>query len=176
MIGERNDVARLLKGEMQTLIAITYPSEAQAKAVLDTLREVQRDYLASVEDACIVTRDAAGDTKLHQTFSTTAAGATGGAFWGAIIGTLFLNPLLGLVVGGAAGAAGGAATDYGISDDFMRDLAKGVAPGSSALFVLLHDATLDKVESELASHGGTLLYTNLSREAEAQFAQELGGR
>ncbi|RYG16451.1 DUF1269 domain-containing protein [bacterium] len=158
---------------MQTLIAITYPSEAQAQAVLETLRGLQRDYLASVEDACIVTRDASGETKLHQTFSTTAAGATGGAFWGAIIGTLFLNPLLGLVVGGAAGALGGAATDYGISDDFIRDLAKGITPGSSALFILLRDATLDKVETELASHGGTLLYTNLPKDAEARFADEL---
>lgn len=158
---------------MQTLIAITYPTEAQASAVLDTLRNLQRDYLANVEDACIVTRDAAGETKLHQTFSTTAAGATGGAFWGAIIGTLFLNPLLGLAVGGAAGALGGAATDYGISDDFMRDLAKGMTVGSSALFILLRDATLDKVETELASHGGTLLYTNLPKDAEARFASEL---
>ncbi len=161
---------------MQTLIAITYPTEAQAQSVLDTLRNLQRDYLANVEDACIVTRDASGETKLHQTFSTTAAGATGGAFWGAIIGTLFLNPLLGLVVGGAAGALGGAATDYGIADDFIRDLAKGITPGSSALFILLRDATLDKVEAELASHGGTLLYTNLPKDAEARFADELASR
>ncbi len=160
---------------MQTLIAITYPSETQAKAVLDTLRGLQRDYLANVEDAVIVTRDASGEAKLHQSFSTTAAGATGGALWGTLIGTLFLNPLLGLVVGGAAGAASGALTDYGISDDFMKDLAQGMAPGSSALFILLRDATLDRVETELASHGGALLYTNLPKDAEARFAGELAG-
>lgn len=160
---------------MQTLIAITYASEAQAGQVLETLRKLQREYLASVEDACIVTRDAAGETKLHQTFSTTAAGATGGAFWGTIIGTLFLNPLLGLVVGGAAGALGGATTDYGISDAFMKDLAKGMTPGSSALFILLRDATIDRVESELAAHGGTLLYTNLPKDVEARLSQELSG-
>ena len=79
-------------------------------------------------------------------------------------------------MGGATGAVGGAVTDYGISDDFMRGLAKDVQPGSAALFMMLQDATLDRVLPELAHHGGSLLYTNLSKEAEAQFAGELDNR
>lgn len=161
---------------MQTLIAITYPTETQARATLDDLQKAQARYLTRVEDACVVTRDAAGETKLHQMFDTTTAGAVGGAFWGALIGTLFLNPLLGLVVGGAGGALSGRLTDYGISDEFMKGLAGNVPPGSSALFMLLRDPTLDRVLPELAHHGGTLLYTNLSKDAEAQFTQALEDR
>lgn len=161
---------------MQTLIAITYPGEAQARGTLDTIRQAQSGYLATLEDACIVTRDANGEAKLHQMFNTAVAGGTSGAIWGGLIGLLFLNPLLGMVVGGATGAAGGALTDYGISDDFMKGLAKDVQPGSSALFLMLRDATLDRVLPELAHHGGTLLYTNLSKDAEAQFASALDNR
>ena len=161
---------------MQTLIAITYPSETQAKETLDTIRKAQSAYLAKVEDACIVTRDAGGEAKFHQAFNTTAAGGVSGIFWGGLIGLLFLNPLLGMAVGGATGAIGGALTDYGISDDFMKGLAKDIQPGSSALFMMLRDPTLDRVLPELAHHGGTLLYTNLSKEAETEFAQALDNR
>ena len=161
---------------MQTLIAITYPSEAQARETLDVVAKAQSGYLAKLDDACIVTRDAEGKAHLHQLFNTTVAGGASGAFWGTLIGLLFLNPLLGLVVGGATGAVGGAVTDYGISDDFMRGLAKDIQPGSAALFMMLQDATLDRVLPELAHHGGSLLYTNLSKDAEAQFAGELDNR
>lgn len=161
---------------MQTLIAITYPSEVQARQTLDAVAQAQNAYLARLEDACIVTRDADGKAHLHQLVNTTATGGVGGAFWGTLIGLLFLNPLLGLVVGGASGAVGGAITDYGISDDFMRGLAKDIQPGSAALFLMLQDATLDRVLPELAHHGGSLLYTNLSKEIETQFAGQLDNR
>lgn len=78
-----------------------------------------------------------------------------------------------MVVGGATGALSGAATDYGISDDFMKGLAKDIQPGSAALFMMLRDATLDRVLPDLAQHGGTLLYTNLSKDVESGFAQDL---
>lgn len=163
---------------MQTLIAITYPSEAEARATLDVIVKAQKSYLARLEDACIVTRDADGKAHLHQLVApvVTAAQGLSGAFWGTLIGFIFLNPLLGLVVGGAAGAVGGAVTDYGISDDFMRGLAQEVQPGSAALFMMLQDATLDRVLPELAHHGGRLLYTNLSKDAETQLASEMDNR
>ena len=163
---------------MQTLIAITYPSEVQARETLDVIAKAQKSYLARLEDACIVTRDADGKAHLHQLVApaVTAVSGVSGAFWGTLIGLIFLNPLLGLVVGGAAGAASGAITDYGISDDFMRGLANDVQPGSAALFLMLQDVTLDRVLPELAHHGGSLLYSNLSKEAEAEFTGNLDNR
>ena len=161
---------------MQTLIAITYPSEAQARGTLDVVAKAQSGYLARLEDACIVTRDADGKAHLHQMMNTTLAGGAGGAFWGTLIGLLFLNPLIGLAVGGAVGAASGALTDYGISDAFMKDLSQNLQPGSAALFMMLQDPTLDRVLPDLAQHGGTLLYSNLSKDAEAQFNGQLDNR
>ncbi len=108
--------------------------------------------------------------------NTTATGGLGGVLWGGLIGLLFLNPLLGMVVGGAGGALSGAITDYGISDDFMKGLAKDIQPGAAALFMMLQDATLDRILPELAHHGGSLLYTNLSKDAESQFAGQLDNR
>ena len=158
---------------MQTLLAITYADESRARATLETIGKAQRSYLANLDDACIVTRDAEGKVKLHQMLNTTVSGGVSGVFWGGLIGLLFLNPLLGMAVGGASGAVGGALTDYGISDEFMKGLAKDITPGSSALFMMLRDPTLDRVLPELAQHGGTLLYTNLSKIDEQKFAEEL---
>ena len=71
-----------------------------------------------------------------------------------MIGLLFLNPLLGFAVGASAGAASGALTDIGINDDFMKELAATLTPGSSALFVLVRKMTVDKVLEAIAGTGG----------------------
>ena len=100
-----------------------------------------------------------------------------GGFWGSLIGLMFLNPLLGLAVGASAGAVSGALTDVGINDDFMKELAATMTPGSSSLFVLLRNpvAAPDKVLAELKGTGGTILKTSLSHEDEAKIQAALNG-
>ena len=83
-----------------------------------------------------------------------------------LIGLIFLNPLLGAAVGAAAGAASGALTDIGINNEFMKKIATGFKPGTSALFVLVREATPDKVMDEIKGYGGTVLQTSLSHEKE----------
>ena len=109
-----------------------------------------------------------GKVRLHQAVNTTAAGALSGGFWGALIGMIFLNPLLGMAVGAGAGAVSGALTDVGINDQFMKDLAETMQPGSSTLFVLVRKATPDKVLEQLKGTGGKVLKTSLSHEDEAK--------
>jgi uncharacterized membrane protein len=111
--------------------------------------------------------------KLHQAVNLTTAGALSGAVWGSLIGLIFLNPLLGLAAGAAAGAISGKLSDYGIDDDFIRQLSDKMPPGSSAIFMLVRRATIDKVEPEIAKFGGELLYTNLSHENEERLQKLL---
>ena len=81
-----------------------------------------------------------------------------------LIGLIFLCPILGF----ALGATTGALTDVGISNDFMKELAATMTPGSSTLFVLVRKSTSDKVLEELAGTGGKILKTSLSNEDEAK--------
>jgi len=67
----------------------------------------------------------------------------------------------------------GALTDVGIGDQFMSELAEKFAPNTSALFVLVRNATPDKVVAEIASYGGTVLQSSLSHEDEAKLQAEL---
>jgi len=158
---------------MAHLVAIVYPDEFRAAEVMATLKRLQSEYLLDLEDACYVTRDKDGKVKLHQAVNLTTAGALSGAVWGSLIGLIFLNPLLGLAAGAAAGAISGKLSDYGIDDDFIRQLSDKMPPGSSAIFMLVRRATIDKVEPEIAKFGGELLYTNLSHESEERLQKLL---
>ena len=158
---------------MSTLVVIEYDEPYKAEETRLLLRKMQKDYLIDLEDAVVAVRDQQGKVKLHQAVNLTAAGAVSGGFWGALIGLLFLNPVLGLAIGAGAGAASGALTDVGINDKFMKELAGGMTPGSSALFVLVRKATPDKVLEELKGTGGKILKTSLTHEDEARLQAAL---
>ncbi|MBD5557937.1 MAG: DUF1269 domain-containing protein [Desulfovibrio sp.] len=147
---------------MSTLIVIVYPDELQAEQVRLDFIKMQKEYLVSLDDAVIAVKKPDGKVKLHQMYNLTLGGAVSGGLWGTLIGLIFLNPLLGLVVGAGAGAVAGALSDVGINDDFMKQLASTLTPGSSALFVLVDSAITDKVRDALAGTGGKIIQTSLS--------------
>ena len=158
---------------MSTLAVIGYDDVFKAEEVRLSLIKMQQDYLIDLEDAVVAVKDPAGKVKLHQAVNLTAAGAVRGGFWGSLIGLIFLNPLLGMAVGAGAGAVTGALSDVGINDDFMKELAATMKPGSSVLFVLVRSMTPDKVLEELQGTGGTVLKTSLSHEDEAKLQAAL---
>jgi uncharacterized membrane protein len=159
---------------MSDLIVVAFKGEDTADQVLNKPRALQKEHLIDLEDACIVVRDRNGKVHVKQVVNLIGVDATtGGAWgtlWGTLVGLLFLNPLAGLLTGAAlgagAGALSGALSDYGIDDDFIRSLGSTIEPGSSALFVLVRRATVDKVLPELRPFSGTILHTSLSKEQE----------
>jgi uncharacterized membrane protein len=158
---------------MSTLVVIGYNDMYAAEEVRLKLRRLQSEYLIDLEDAVVAVKDTAGKVKLHQAVNLTAAGAVSGGFWGTLIGLIFLNPLLGLAVGAGAGAVSGALSDLGINDQFMKELAATMTPGSSALFVLVRKATPDKVLDEIKGSGGKVLKTSLSHDDEQKLQTAL---
>src|SRR5262245_18745928 len=139
---------------MSELVVIAYPTEAKAEQVRQKLLAMQKDYLIELGDAVIAVKDAEGGIKLNQLLNTTATGAVSGAFWGTLIGLIFLMPLAGAALGAASGAVGGLLTDVGIDDNWMKETARAIEPGSAALFVLVRKVTQDKVLERLRGEGG----------------------
>ncbi len=158
---------------MAELIVIGFDDEFKAEEVRLAMFKLQKEYLIDLEDAVAVVKNQKGKIKLHQIHSLTTAGAVGGGFWGLLIGAIFLNPLLGTAIGAGAGAVTGALGDMGISDDFMKQLAETLKPGTSALFILVRKATPDKVLYEIKGFGGKVLNTSLSHEDEAKLQAAL---
>src|SRR5690349_9458003 len=166
---------------MSELMCIAFQDPNTADLALNRLNGMQKEYLLDFEDSCIVVRDASGKVHLKQSVNLVGkaaiGGATFGALWGTMIGLLFLNPLAGLLlgagIGGGSSALSASMIDYGISDDFIRQLGSIIAPNSSALFVLFRKMNSDKVLPELAQFNGRVLKTSLSDRDEQRLREAL---
>jgi uncharacterized membrane protein len=141
------------------------------------LAKMQSEYLIDMGDVVVVTKDDKGKVKLHQAQNLTAIGALSGSFWGMLIGLIFFSPLLGAAVGAGAGAISGALTDVGIDDNFMKELASGFKPNSSALFVVVRKVTGDKVLEGLKPFAGKgkVLKTSLAKDKEEELREVIEG-
>ena len=149
---------------MSDLIAIAYPDLATAQDFAANAAALTKSRELELEDLVVIDHRQDGKIKLHQP-SATGAGAAGGALWGGLIGLIFLVPLFGMAIGAAAGAAAGSASDYGVDDNFMKDLGANLEPGSAAVVALVRKVTADKVLPNL-KHQGTVIQTSLDEERE----------
>jgi uncharacterized membrane protein len=160
---------------MTELIAITYVGHGRAAEVLDALKRLHCERLVELNDACIVTRDAAGSVELHQSLTAALPRTSSGSRWSHLIGGFMLVPLVGLVVGYATGRLNDSMLDHGINRDFLRAISGHVSPGTSALFIMMRRAVPRKFIAELRLHGGSVQHTSVSVETEQRILGTLSG-
>jgi uncharacterized membrane protein len=169
---------------MSDLVVLDFDGEGTADEVLTRLRALQKEHLIDLEDACVVVHTDAGKIQVKQAVNLTqlgfSSGATTGMLIGALAGLLVLNPLAGMAAGGLAGAGMGALSgklaDYGINDQFIKDLGKTIPPRSSALFLLIKRSTPDKVLPEIEPYRPRVLRTSLSQEQEDKLRAALSAQ
>lgn len=160
---------------MSTLIAIVYDKADTAEKALAELGQMQKMQLIQLEDAAVAVKDQKGKVKVTQTLEKMATGqsAIWGGFWGLLIGLLFLAPIFWALFGALMGALFSKGADLGIDNQFIKDVGDSLDPGESALFILVIEATADKVLPEMAKFGGTVYQTSLSKEDEETLKQAL---
>ncbi len=166
---------------MSQLVVLGFDGLTAADEVLNKLRGLKVEHLIDFEDAVVVERDAEGRVHMKQAINLKKLGATSGglsgALWGTLVGLLFLNPLAGMVVGASVGAGAGALSgslmDYGVNDDFVRQLSATIPDNSSALFVLLREMTTDKIGEAIQPWHPRVLNTSLSHEQEKALVEAL---
>ena len=159
---------------MSDLIVLATKTETGASELLDTIKGLQKQQLINISDAATVVRKPDGKVKVKQAVSLVGAGALGGAFWGMLIGLLFFMPWLGLAVGAITGALSGKLSDYGIDDNFIKEVSDKVEPGHSAVFLMVESVTADKVMEELSKYDVEVLQTSLSKEDEQRLKDAFG--
>jgi uncharacterized membrane protein len=160
---------------MSNLVAIAYDDLDQAQQVTETLGRLMKEHSLELEDVVIVEHRGDGKIKLHQP-SMAGLGAASGALWGGLIGLIFFMPLFGMAIGAASGAAAGALSDHGIDDNFLKELGDKLPEGGAAVFVLVREATRDKVLPEISKFGGHVIQSSLSNEQEAALQEALDQR
>jgi uncharacterized membrane protein len=160
---------------MATLSVLKFHTADGAQKMESTLLELQRQQIIVVQDAAIVTwPQGAKQPKTQQLHSMAGAGALQGAFWGMLFGLIFFIPFFGLAVGAALGALSGKFADYGIDDNFIKQMRAKVTEGTSALFLLTSNAVEDKIVAALKGQTFEILSTNLPKDKEAELRAAFG--
>jgi uncharacterized membrane protein len=145
-----------------TLSTWTFDTPQGAERAVRRLARLPADRPVTVQDAAVVSWPpgrrkpvawSAGDL--------VGTAALSGAFWGLLFGILFLLPLAGPV--DATKVLG----SVGLPEEFLRRVRAGVAPGTSALFLLTSDEVLDRVAAAIVGPHTGLLVSTLSPAQEA---------
>ena len=155
---------------MSTLLVLAFATETGAQEMVGHVQALQRQQLISVSDAATVVRKKDGFVKVKQANNMVGAGVFGGAFWGLLIGLLFWAPWQGL----AEDAASGVLVDYGVADNFIKEVSDSIKPGYSALFMIVAQMNEDKVFPAFTQQEVALLRTNLSAKDEVKLCAAFG--
>jgi uncharacterized membrane protein len=151
---------------MSTLAVLRFDDEGGAQRATADLERAGKQGLITIDDAAIVIRPIDGKVKVQQLHNLVGAGALGGAFWGMLIGLLFFMPWLGMGIGAVTGALSGKFTDIGIDDEFIKHVGEQIQPGNSALFLMVREATVDKLAEEMSGDKFEIIHTSLDKERE----------
>lgn len=152
---------------MATLTVLKFKTPEGAPEALKTVESLQKQQLIKLHDAAVVTWPVGKkQPKTKQMVSMAGMGALDGAFWGMLFGLLFFVPFFGLAIGAAMGALAGKFADYGIDDNFIKNVRAQVTEGTSALFLMTSDAVRDKVTETMKHMDFELIASNLTKEQE----------
>ena len=160
---------------MSNLVAIAYDDVDQAQQVTQKLGELMKEHSIELEDAVIVEHRANGKIKLHQP-SMAGLGRCQRRALGWPDRTDLLHAAARRGDRRRSGGAAGALSDHGIDDDFMKELGDKLPEGGAAVFVLVREATADKVVPEISKFGGHVIQSSLSNEQETALQEALDGR
>ena len=161
---------------MATLTVWKFDTATGADEALAKLGELSKQQLIQIQDAAVVSWPAGKKSPKTKNYgSMTGQGALSGAFWGMLFGLIFFVPFFGMAVGAAMGALSGKFADYGIDDNFIKQVRDQVTEGTSALFLLSSGAVEDRVVAAFQGMPMELIQSNLSSEQEARLKEEFGG-
>jgi uncharacterized membrane protein len=151
-----------------TRVVLKFDTPEGADQGLAVAARLQKELLLEVLDAATVTwPNGKRKPKTRHATDLTCAGAWYGAFWGMLFGLIFFMPFLGAALGAAAGALSAHFADYGIGKEFLEQVRRKVTEGSSALFLLVGQATTDRVvEAFKAGPKFEIIASNLSKDQE----------
>ena len=178
----------------QNLIVVGFHGKHRASEVLGQLEQLTFDWSLDLKDAVAAYRTDDGRLRVDQSVQpTTKEGAGYGVFIGGLIGALLAAPFTaGLSTAAAAATLGvGAATagsiggaigaddadtfkqEYGISDDFVKEVGGMIQPGDSALFAVVRGGNPEQMAEKFRGYGGTILKTTLSPRVAERVQQTL---
>jgi uncharacterized membrane protein len=158
------------------LLAIVFQGETRAREVLDAVNQLHNEGAVDLHNAAVITRNAAGQISIHETNDFTATqGAVGGAVLGGVIGLLRGKLLGGALVGAGAGYVASKLLDLGFDDDFLKAIADGLTPDTSALVLAIQFERLDEALRTLDQYHGHIIRQSLPADQARKLAAAMEG-
>jgi len=159
---------------MPNLVVLTFEDEIQADQALEALHQEEHRHEISLDDSAVVVKDQHGTIRvLNEVDRGIKVGAVGGGLLGLLIGLLVGGPLVSLVLGAFGGALGGNLANLGIDQRFIDDVSGALAPGTSALFLMVREADPEATVAALEPFAGQVYYSHLPQDTEAKLRQAL---
>ena len=170
---------------MSELVVFVFRDQYRAPEVLNELRRRQWIWVKDLNDAVVVTLDEGGNATAHLSvgLSKDDTGTDWARIWGSLLSTTLFLPLTNHMVDAANAIAlktrrphCSAVDEFRsveakwwtdrlrLADNFTRDVAALIRPGSSAIFMLLQTATVPVALEQLRNYGDTIVHTSLSAE------------
>ncbi len=160
---------------MAELVAIGYPDETSALAAEKEAQCLADELIVQPDAIAAVVRRADGSYQVTTNHHAVGSGASWGMFWGFFFGLLLFVPVLGMPMGAGLGALLGKLEQAGIDKEFQSQVRELLRPGTSALFLVLDEATAETSVRGLSRYGGTALETSLSKDVEGKLQCALHG-
>ncbi len=152
---------------MSEVLAVAFDEPGAAADVLHKLRSHAADHLVELEDACVARRGADGRLQLIQAIGHRLP--LPGRFWHELVHHLLHH-------GRPADPPDPGTPDCRLEIGFCRQVGAALRPGTSALFVLVHDATAEALIESLQRHRGRILRSTLPKTEEQAIEAAVGMR
>src|SRR5215470_18002879 len=164
------------------LIVVGFHGKHRASEVLGQLEQLAYDWTLDLKDAVAAYRTDDGRLRVDQSMQpTTKEGGGYAALIGGLIGATLAAPFTGglsvaaaattmgfsaLGIGAISGAmgaddAGSWKREFGVSDEFVKEVGGMVQSGDSALFAVIRGASPEAIADQFRGYGGTILHTTL---------------
>jgi len=149
---------------IQVIVAAFQEEDGADEAIIE-LKAAQRERLIKIDDAAILRCDRSG--KLHIKETADMGGGKGsviGGVTGAVLGLLAGPVGWGIGIGALVGGLAAKLRDTGFSDARLRELGRGLQPGSSALVAVVEHIWVRDVERELEKQGADIITEELRKD------------
>ena len=168
---------------MSELVVFVFRDQYRAPEVLNELRRREWPWIRDLDEAVAVTLSEDGKARAHLSVDLSRCNPVNWSrFWGSLLSTTLFLPLTDMMVEAADEIAfsaranvprSGETSDESpeakwwreclhLSENFKRDVAALLAPGGSAIFMLLRADAVPYALRQLRDYGDTIVHTSLS--------------
>jgi uncharacterized membrane protein len=148
------------------IVVLGFERQYGAEGMLEQIEKYEQEGLIILEDAVIASRGVAGYVDIKQARPQGGKSALKGSGVGLLAGLLLGGPILGVAAGAGIGAIINSFKDYGLDDDFVKDITESLKPESSALFLLVKEAKAKEFQGKLNQWEAYVITTSLPADKE----------